>query len=164
MNPLSSISAVLAAGLLAACTPPLAAPPTVSTQPPSSAESQQETAHPIASASWRLARTAHNNGDADPRWNIPDNHPLQLDFDARKVIVSGLCNQMAAGYTLDGQQLRFGQVTSTMRICSDDALMQIEHAVGLHLPRADKWHMPSPSELVISFDDGTTWFFNKATH
>lgn len=129
---------------------------------PSERPARQATHHPITHGHWHFDHATLINGSTDPGWQAPGNHALQLDFSAHQVTLSGLCNQMAAGYTLDGHQLRFGQVTSTMGICANDALMQVEHAVGLHLPKAVAWDIPTPAELIISFDDGTTWTFHQA--
>lgn len=46
---------------------------------------------------------------------------LILDAKEKRVSGSGGCNRIAGGYTLDGSQLSFGQMVSTMMMCADGA-------------------------------------------
>ncbi len=127
---------------------------------------------PISMWHWKLAKATTPAGDTDDTWAPIGNHAAIFDFDDKHLAVSGLCNQMAASYTTDGDQIRFGQVTSTMRMCPDDSLMRYEQALGQHLPKATHWQLQhnhgtdsaSPSsgqtaQLTLAFDDGAKWFF-----
>lgn len=166
MLSLPFLATMVLALALAACTPPSATHSPTAPLAPDPASKPAEThhgrdGHPITAASWQLEHATDAHQQPDSRWQVPGRHMLELHFDADTVALSGLCNQMAASYTLDGAQIRFSQVTSTMRLCANDALMQAEHAVGLHLPRAQTWHMPTPQTLIITFDDDTTWTFHN---
>lgn len=112
---------------------------------------------------WRLDRAVDPAGVTDTRWLRPSNMPVTLTFGDQILSIAGLCNVMNAGYRVADDDIRIGQVTSTMRMCPDESLMRYEQALGQRLPMATNWHitqMPDQAgrpNLTIKFQDESQW-------
>lgn len=91
--------------------------------------------------------------------------PVQLTFQNQRLSVQGLCNALAAGYTIDAQKMTITQVAGTMRMCNDPALMKYEQEVAIRLEKVNAWTITQPAAqgpeqapvLTLKFDDGSRW-------
>lgn len=145
-------------------------------QPGGPTASQQAPRHDdvLTAYHWQLEQAVDRQGDAQPQWLRQGDskaNQLVLTFEDQRVSVSGLCNSLGAGYATTGTQMRISQVVSTMRMCSDESLMQYEHAVGLRLPDVSDWLLDTPPDtdtppsLTLGFSDGGKWVLQgKPTH
>ncbi|NYT63227.1 META and DUF4377 domain-containing protein [Alcaligenaceae bacterium] len=94
--------------------------------------------------------------------------PVQLTFTDQRVMVSGLCNKLIAGYSINGAAMQIQQVAGTMRMCNDPGLMKYEQEVGAHLEKVKSWAIvgagikaaAATPVLTLKFDDGSLWTLN----
>lgn len=115
---------------------------------------------------WYLVQAEDASGKVQPQWKaLEPQTPVRLDFvtgdqpgDQR--VVTKVCNNMMAGYTLQGSQLQVGRVVSTMMGCQNTQLMQLERAVGEALGRMQSVQVvqgaPDP-RMVVGLSDGSRW-------
>jgi heat shock protein HslJ len=102
-------------------------------------------------------------GTTPSNWVPPktrDGQPLRLSFQDQRVSISGLCNRMAAGYTVTADKISITQPMSTMMACGNDGVMQYEQEIGKLLPQARTWAInnnASVPSLTLSFNDGVQW-------
>lgn len=86
--------------------------------------------------------------------------PVVLNFSDNQVSVAGLCNIMNGGYTINGSYISVSNPVSTMKMCSDNKVMRLEHEVGQFLPTVSHWAVNSSDAtptLTLTFTDGTKW-------
>lgn len=94
--------------------------------------------------------------------------PVQLTFADQRVSVTGLCNNLMAGYNVNGAAMKIQQVAGTMRMCNDPALMKYEQEVGAHLEKVKSWAIAGAGTnaaqatpiLTLKFNDGSQWTLN----
>ena len=94
--------------------------------------------------------------------------PVQLTFADQRMSVTGLCNNLMAGYNVNGAAMKIQQVAGTMRMCNDQALMKYEQEVGARLEKIKSWAIagagPEGSQatpvLTLKFDDDSQWTLN----
>jgi len=119
-----------------------------------------ETASSLSAYHWQLGKALDGSGNAQPQWAGPGDKAVTLTFKDQRLSVTGLCNAMGASYRTTGTQIHISQVTSTMRMCSDTALMKYEQAIGTRLPEVSAWSIedaqPGPT-LTLRFEDGGQW-------
>lgn len=120
-------------------------------------------ANTLSAYHWDLTDARDAKGTVQTNWVPPKTRadaPLRLTFMDRLVVVSGLCNNMRAGYDLDGDKIKISGAASTMMACNDNGLMQYERAVGEQLPQASAWQItenPSGPVLTLRFADDSQW-------
>lgn len=95
-------------------------------------------------------------------WNDATPYPVKLDFQDQRVSASGLCNNISASYVIQGQKMTIVQAASTMRMCSDPALMDYEQNVARQLEQVSTWAISSNSKqtnltLSLNLKDGSQW-------
>jgi len=121
------------------------------------------TASTLSAYHWDLTAARDANGAAQTEWAPPktrDGAPLRLSFKDQRLSVSGLCNRLGAGYSLDANKIKISGAAGTMMACNDSALMQYEHAFGQRLPQASTWQItqsPTGPLLTLGFADGAQW-------
>ena len=153
-----ALAAVLLTALLAACgSNPQGAPVT----PPSSSTAASP-APTLQAYDWDLAAAYDAQGKAAPGWQLAGRPALRLHFEKDGVSVQNLCNQLRAGYVLDGQRLTVNRPMSTLRACPERELMTLEQRVAAQLPQAQRHELISGSgtqvpRLVLHFADGSRW-------
>ena len=153
-----ALAAVLLTALLAACgSNPQGAPVT----PPSSSTAASP-APTLQAYDWDLAAAYDAQGKAAPGWQLAGRPALRLHFEKDGVSVLNLCNQLRAGYVLDGQRLTVNRPMSTLRACPERELMTLEQRVAAQLPQAQRHELISGSgtqvpRLVLHFTDGSRW-------
>ena len=165
------LAAAAAAVLLAACnsapsatSPSSASHTAVSTMPASAAFSSLFAYH------WDLERAVDAKGAPVPQFaSAAQPAPMRLSFlqgegrNGARIVVSNLCNNMSAGFDVDGDKMRVGKSISTMRICADAQLMALENLVGQQLGTVQQWKLipagmaNSPPRLELRLADGSTW-------
>ena len=110
---------------------------------------------------WNMDQAVDMSGHSDDQW-LPTRNatPTTLSFSDDRLGVSGLCNTMSASYTLEGSKINISPVTSTMKMCADEALMRYEQSFGQRLAEASAWQVKESAEdpsLTLSFDNGAEW-------
>lgn len=78
---------------------------------------------------------------------------LLFDSNSHRVSGSGGCNQLTGGYQLTGNELKFGQLASTMMACSQG--METEQALRHMLPNVATWKITG-QELELYDSSGKT--------
>lgn len=155
MSLLRTLCLALAAGLLAACAPGGGHPAS-----PDSHTAELQRWH------WHLTRALNASGMADDRW-LPGSHgqstPPILSFNDQAVAVSGLCNAMRGGYSVEGSQMQISQLAGTLKMCPDPALMQYERLIAEALAEVEGWHLihtedgQGDTSLTLRLRDGSQW-------
>lgn len=82
---------------------------------------------------WRLASAQDKAGQPIAVLAPDPKRPLQLDFDGKRVSVSGGCNGANGGYTRDAKTLSFSDMAQTLMACQDRRLMDLDSAIGERL-------------------------------
>ena len=135
---------------------------TSSTNTPADASASSATPS-LSAYHWDLTGAHDANGVAQTQWVPPktrDGAPLRLSFNEQRLSVSGLCNQLGAGYSTDANKIKISGAVSTMMACSDSGLMQYERAFGQRLPQAVTWQITQGTSsplLTLRFADGAQW-------
>ena len=111
---------------------------------------------------WNLDQTVDADGNSESQWLRPDSvkAPTTLTFSENRLAVTGLCNNINAGYRLKGSSLEISPAASTMMLCPDEALMQYEQNLGRRLAEVASWEVSQTEEtpvLTLSFDNGSQW-------
>ena len=162
------VACAAAALMLAACNsaPSASAPnnsPSASTMPVNNAMSTLYAYH------WSLERAVDANGAALPQYSAAAAQgPVRLTFVAdegnrgSRLSVANLCNNMSAGFALDGDKMRVSKPMSTMRACADRQLMALENLVGQQISTIEQWKLSdtgsSQPRLELRLADGSTWY------
>ncbi len=139
------------------------ATPSTSTRPSMNASSLNKT---LQAFHWDLVSAQDQAGRALPAFTaLAPKNAVRLGFvgtdkpgDQR--IVTKVCNTMGGGYQLDGNTISVGNLMSTKMACADNALMQLEQAVGAQLGRAQQVHLAqdaNPPRMTLQFNDGSRW-------
>ena len=82
---------------------------------------------------WRLSSAQDKNGQPIAALMPGTQRPLQLDFNGKRVSISGGCNGAGGSYSHDGKTLTFGDLAQTLMACADRRLMDLDSAVGERL-------------------------------
>lgn len=82
---------------------------------------------------WRLVSAQDQAGQPIAVLAPDPKRPLQLDFDGKRVSVSGGCNRANGSYTRDAKTLSFGDMAQTLMACQDRRLMDLDSAIGERL-------------------------------
>ena len=111
---------------------------------------------------WNLDQAVDADGNSESQWLRPESveAPTRLTFSENRLAVTGLCNNMNAGYHLKGSNIEISPAASTMMLCPDEALMQYEQNIGRRLAEAASWEVSQTEEtpaLTLSFDNGSQW-------
>jgi heat shock protein HslJ len=85
---------------------------------------------------------------------LSPSHPATIKFDSDSGQASGSagCNTFGAPYTLDGDQVKFGDFRTTLMACDDDAANAQETHFLSALPRVQT-HQIDGSTMTLSSDD-----------
>lgn len=81
----------------------------------------------------------------------------QVDVSGNRLQVSGLCNNMMGSAEFAGDQLRIGQLASTLKACTDAELMTFEQSFGQWLTGVTHWSLldaPTGPQLVLYQGNG----------
>lgn len=89
---------------------------------------------PLEKTDWRLVRLGGAAVTAADPQRAPN---LVLDAAAHRVTGSGGCNRLSGGYELNGEQLTFGRMASTMMACPSG--METEKRFLAALGQVKKW-------------------------
>lgn len=82
---------------------------------------------------WRLIGAQDKSGQPVAVLTPSTQRPLQLDFNGKRVSISGGCNGAGGSYTHNAGTLSFGDLASTLMACEDKRLMDLDSAVGERL-------------------------------
>ncbi len=105
---------------------------------------------------WLLRDAVDAQGKPLVDFAVEQERPLQLDFDAGRLGISGACNRIGGSYRLAGNDLRVGQLVSTQMACADNWLMTREQGVGrfFSVPVSYQLNRTEPPSLVLTNDHG----------
>ena len=132
-----------------------------------SSSSMQSSSQTLSDFHWQLTGASDARGMPQPGWLNTGGAPVSLRFQGGNVAVSGLCNNMGAGYALQGSNIRISHLAGTMKMCANDTLMRYEQQFALRLPQAERWQVSSGEQptLTLTFKDGAQWVLQgRATH
>jgi heat shock protein HslJ len=104
---------------------------------------------PLEKTDWRLIRLGDETVTAADPQRTPN---LVLDPTSHRVSGSGGCNRVSGGYELKGEQLTFGQMTSTRMACPSG--METEQKFLAALRQVKKWKIAG-RQLELMDNSGT---------
>ncbi len=112
---------------------------------------------------WQLREAKNAQGQRIDALFVNADKPLQLDFADGRVNVSNTCNLMSGGYAVQGDQMTFEQVASTLMACADAKLMTLDQEAGKRLQGATRF-VQSDDTLTLTTASGDVLIFQgKAT-
>ena len=129
---------------LAACAKPpqgesTTPPPTVAAAATEAAATTPADASALSAHHWRLSDAKDAQGQRIEALFVNAEKPLQLDFKDGRVGISNTCNRMGGAYSVEGDQLKFDPLASTMMACADAKLMALDQEVGKRLEGSAKF-------------------------
>ena len=126
-----------------------------------SSDNDMDTSSFLTGYHWHMDQALDNSGNSDSQWlRADDANTASLRFTDDRLAVSGLCNSMGGGYSLEGSSIKISPLASTMKMCADQALMQYEQNFGQRLADASAWQINQIAEdpsLTLSFSNGGQW-------
>lgn len=72
--------------------------------------------------------------------------PVSLTFSEGRAYGNAGCNHWFASYELDGQQIRFGQIGSTRKLCAEHLMEQEQRFLEL-LSHIERWDISNIDQL-----------------
>ena len=87
----------------------------------------------LSAQHWQLREAKNAQGQRIDVLFVNADKPLQLDFADGRVNVSNSCNLMSGAYKVQGDQLKFERVASTLMACADARLRALEQEAGKRL-------------------------------
>ncbi len=105
---------------------------------------------PLVNTQWRLTQLGGQVVSDSAGANAVG---LQLQAQNLRVTGFGGCNRMFGGYSLDGDQLKFGQVGATKMACLDQSRMRLEQSYFDMLSRVARWKITG-SNLTLLDTEG----------
>lgn len=142
---------------LAACAKPphgeSAAPP-ASAAPAASAEPAATDAAALSAYHWRLADAKDAKGQRIEALFVDADKPLRLDFADGRVSAGNTCNRMGSAYSVEGNQLKFERLTSTLMACADSRLMALDEQIGKRLEGASAFALRSGAAPTLTLTGG----------
>ena len=154
---------VLALSLaLAACAKPPqgepTTPPSVTAAATDVAAAAPADASALSAHHWHLSDAKNAQGQRIEALFVNAEKPLQLDFKDGRAGISNTCNRMGGAYSVEGDQLKFDHLASTMMACADAKLMALDQEVGKRLEGSAKFAqagdtltLTTPSGDVLTF-------------
>lgn len=148
---------------LAACAKP---PQGESTTPPSTvaaaatdaAATTPVDASALSTHRWRLSEAKDAEGQRIEALFVNAEKPLQLDFKDGRVGVGNTCNRMGGAYSVQGDQLKFGDLATTMMACADAKLLALDQEVGKRLEGSARFaHAGDTLTLTVARGDVLTF-------
>ncbi len=115
---------------------------------------------------WRLTDANDASGKRIDALFARADKPLQLDFSEGRLGVSNTCNRMGGGYTVEGNQLKLGDLASTLMACTDSKLMALDQEAGKRLQGALGFALQggdSPQLTLTSASGDTLAFTGEPT-
>ena len=159
---------VLAIALaLAACAKPpqgesaAAAPAATATADPATAAPADASALPAYH--WRLSDAKNAQGQRIEALFANAEKPLQLDFRDGRIGVGNTCNRMGGAYSVEGDQLKFERMASTMMACADAKLMALDHEAGKRLEGSAKFALTDHTLTLTTANGDLLTFIGEAT-
>lgn len=143
---------------IAACSaPPQGEPPAQTTTAPATAAAIDAKA--LGANHWKLAEAHDAQGRALDALLVRADAPVQLHFADGRVAVGNTCNRMGGGYTVEGNQLKFGRFASTMMACADPKLAALDQEVGKRFEGALTAETPDAATLKLTTAGGDVLVF-----
>lgn len=130
-----------------------AAPP-ASAAPAASAEPAATDAAALSAYHWRLADAKDAKGQRIEALFVDADKPLQLDFADGRAVVGNTCNHMGSAYSVEGGQLKFERLTSTLMACADSKLMALDEEIGKRLEGTSAFALQSGDAPILTLTGG----------
>lgn len=121
---------------LAACAKPPqgeTATPAADTAPTADTQPAATDTAALSAYHWRLAEAKDAKGQRIDALFVNADKPLQLDFAEGRVSVGNTCNHMGGAYSVEGDELKFDRLASTLMACTDAKLMALDQEIGKRL-------------------------------
>jgi heat shock protein HslJ len=109
----------------------------------------------VAGAEWELVRLG---AEAAPTGAGARRATIRFEADSARAGGFAGCNRWSAGYTLDGDAIRFGPIAMTKMACADG--MQLEQRVAAALEAARRFEVRN-DELRLRDDAGDVASFRR---
>lgn len=152
---------------LAACAKPPqgepATPPSIAVPAADVTAAAPADASALSTHHWRLSNAKDARGQRIAALFVNAEKPLQLDFKDGRVGVSNTCNRMGGAYSVEGDQLKFGHLASTMMACADAKLMALDQEVGKRLEGSAKFAQAGDSLTLTTASGDVLTFTGEPT-
>jgi heat shock protein HslJ len=112
--------------------------------------------NPLDATSWRLVSMRNENGDLSP--SLPGS-VVTLNFQATQAAGMAGCNEYSGTYTVDGDALKFGPLSTTRQACPDLQVMQQEQVYMAALEKVQNFKMTQDSLELLDGSRNTLLVF-----
>ncbi|GEM_PF-135080 len=107
---------------------------------------------------WQLTNAIDAQGKRiDALLVLPDK-PVQFDFDHERISISNTCNAMGSPYRIQEQQMTFGAVFATKRMCADEKINNLDKEVSNRLAAPASFALTA-NELKLTTASGDVLTF-----
>lgn len=99
---------------------------------------------------WQLQDAKNGKGELITALFVQPDKPVQLEFDNGNFSVSNICNNMGGSYSLYENQLTFGAMASTKKMCAESAVAALDDEVGSRLRGSNLYSILSAEQPVLT--------------
>lgn len=110
----------------------------------------------LTSHSWMLQDARNSQGVLITPLLVQADKPVQVDFNNGRINISNTCNNMGGTYSLSENQMTFGAMVSTRKMCADSKVAALDHEVSKRLRGANTYSITPAGQpvLTITTPDG----------
>lgn len=104
----------------------------------------------LTSYYWQLQDAKNAQGEWIAALFVQPEKPVQLAFDNGNFSVGNTCNNMGGSYSLYENQLTFGAMLSTKKMCADNKIAALDNEVGSRLQGASQYSILPGNQPVLT--------------
>lgn len=109
----------------------------------------------LVNYSWQLQDARNQQGMLITPLFVQANKPVQLDFNNGRFNVSNTCNSMGGSYTLYTNQMTFGAIASTKKMCADSRIAALDYEVGNRLRGVNIYSITQATQPILTITTAT---------
>lgn len=99
---------------------------------------------------WQLQDAKNGEGELITALFVQPDKPVQLQFDNGSFSIANTCNNMGGSYSLYENQLTFGAMASTRKMCADSNLAALDNEIGSRLRGASQYSILPAEQPVLT--------------
>lgn len=99
---------------------------------------------------WQLQDAKNGEGELITALFVQPEKPVQITFENGNFSVGNTCNNMSGSYSLYENQLTFGEVASTKKMCAESAVAALDNEVGRRLRGSNQYNILPAEQPVLT--------------